>query len=118
MSRNSVIILSIRKITYLVGLAEEVRKQKLSEAQSISEAVLDAEVRIGELMKALPKEQGKRTDLELGDSGVPKLKAIEDAGFSKKQAQRFEQLASNPELVERAKAEARISSHGSPYKTS
>ena len=56
-------------------------------------------------MKALPTSQGRRTDLELGDTAVPKLKAIEDAGFSKKQAQRFEQLASNPELVERAKAE-------------
>ena len=38
-----------------VGLAEAVRRQKMSEAQAISEAVLDAEVRIGELMQAIPK---------------------------------------------------------------
>ena len=38
-----------------VGLAEAVRRQKLNEAQAISEAVLDAEVRIGELMQAIPK---------------------------------------------------------------
>lgn len=38
-----------------VGLAQEVREQKLREAQEISEAVLDAEVRIGELMAKVPK---------------------------------------------------------------
>ena len=38
-----------------VGLAQEVRTQKLAEAQDIAEAVLDAEVRIGELMSATPK---------------------------------------------------------------
>ena len=45
------------------------------------------------------------------DCGVPfeksKGQEIKDVGFNKKQAQRFEALASNPELVERAKAEAR-----------
>ena len=92
-----------------VGLAEEVRKQKLEEAQDISEAVLDAEVKIGELMAKIPKKQGARTDIQLLDSGVQKSKfeIIEDAGFSVKQAQRFETLAKNPELVEQAKAEAR-----------
>ena len=38
-----------------VGLAKEVREQKLQEAQAISEAVLDAEVKIGELMRSVPK---------------------------------------------------------------
>ena len=32
--------------------------QKLEEAQDISEAVLDAEVKIGELMAKIPKKQG------------------------------------------------------------
>ena len=83
--------------------------QKLEEAQDISEAVLDAEVKIGELMAKIPKKQGARTDMQLLDSGVQKSKAeiIENAGFSVKQAQRFETLAKNPELVEQAKAEAR-----------
>ena len=36
-----------------------------------------------------------------------KKQAIENAGFTQKQAQRFETLASHPELVEQAKAEAR-----------
>lgn len=95
-----------------VGLAQEVRKQKLEEAQYISEAVLDAEVRIGELMKDLPKAttNHKNKNLE-NDSGVDflntKTQKIKDAGFTLKQAERFQQLASNPELVEKAKAEAR-----------
>jgi len=78
----------------------------------------ESALQIGELMMALPKRQGFASTIS--DSGVQntKTQAIEQAGFSYKQAQRFEQLASNPELVERAKAEARISSHGSPYKTS
>ena len=96
-----------------VGIAQEVRKQKLEEAQYISEAVLDTEVKIGELMKALPKASGgdRRSKNFKRDSGVPfeksKGQEIKDVGFNKKQAQRFEALASNPELVERAKAEAR-----------
>lgn len=92
-----------------VGLAQEVREQKLREAQDISEAVLDAEVRIGELMAKVPTRQGKRTDMEPMDSGVQKSKQqiIEDAGFTVKQAQRFETLAAHPEIVAQAKAEAR-----------
>ena len=92
-----------------VGLAEEVRRQKLEEAQAISEAVLDAEVKIGELMSGLPKRQGSRTDIQPLDSGVGKLKSevIKDSGFTEKQAERFQTLAANPDLVEKAKAEAR-----------
>ena len=44
-----------------VGLAQEVRTQKLAEAQDIAEAVLDAEVRIGELMSKVPKNQVSKT---------------------------------------------------------
>lgn len=92
-----------------VGLAKGVREQKLQEAQLISEAVLDAEVRIGQLMRDVPKAQGKRTDIQLLPSGGAKSKekVIEESGFSKTQVQRFEELASHPEVVEQAKAEAR-----------
>lgn len=95
-----------------VGLAEEVRKQKLQEAQAISEAVLDAEVKIGELMRAVPKKQGERTDLKPTDTDVAKLKPtktdiIKQAGFTPKQVERFQTLAANPDIVEQAKAEAR-----------
>ena len=90
-----------------VGLAQEVREQKLREAQDISEAVLDAEVKIGELMAKVPKAQGTRTDIKLADSGVGKYDVIRDAGFTPKQVERFQTLAAHPEIVEQAKAEAR-----------
>ncbi len=90
-----------------VGLAQEVREQKLREAQDISEAVLDAEVRIGELMAKVPKAVNQHKGAV--DSGVHTTKAdvIEQAGFTVKQVQRFETLAAHPEIVAQAKAEAR-----------
>lgn len=93
-----------------VNAVAEVREQKLKEAQELAEAVLDAEVRLGELLSQLPESPGKRTDLlEPTDSAVPKSKKeiIESAGFSVKQAQRYERLATHPEEVEQAKASAR-----------
>ena len=95
-----------------VGLAYEVRKQKLSEAQDIADAVLDAEVRIGELMKDVPKEPGRRNDLKPVDNAVQRLEpkredVIREAGFTPKQVQRFETLAKHPDIVAQAKAEAR-----------
>ena len=90
-----------------VGLAYEVRKQKLSEAQDIADAVLDAEVRIGELMKDVPKAKNQYKSAD--NSGVNSTKAdvIRDAGFTPMQVSRFETLAKHPDIVAQAKAEAR-----------
>lgn len=95
-----------------VGLAQEVREQKLKEAQDIADAVLDAEVRIGELMSRVPKatKGNQYTGKMVPDSGVhnqTKTEVIEQAGFTPKQVQRFQTLAAHPEIVEQAKAEAR-----------
>lgn len=93
-----------------VGVAQEVRKQKLKEGQEIAEAVLDAEVRIGELMREVPKAQGFAS-APIHNSGVKNVKTktevISDMGFTPMQVSRFETLAAHPEAVERAKAEAR-----------
>ena len=103
---------AIRAIDKL-EVAQDVREQKLHEAQAISEAVLDAEVKIGQLMKNLPKASGgdRRSENFKNDSGVDfeksKTEVIKDAGFTLKQAERFQQLADNQELVEQAKQEAR-----------
>ena len=94
-----------------VGLAQEVRKQKLKEAQDIADTVLDAEVRIGELMAKVPKAtngganqyQAKTTRV----SEKQKADVIREAGFTQKQVERFQTLARHPEIVEQAKAEAR-----------
>lgn len=101
-----------------VGVAQGVRAQKLKEAQEISEAVLDAEVKIGELMRDVPKAQGKRTDVELWATNGPKSKeqqigemmgmtGPDDKEKVRHMIKRFETLAAHPEIVEQAKAEAR-----------
>lgn len=54
---------NIRAIDKL-QLAEDVREQKKEEAQMLAEALLDAEVRIGDLLKQIPKAQGARTDIK------------------------------------------------------
>ena len=101
----------IRAINKL-ELAEEVREQKKEEAQMLAEALLDAEVRIGDLLKQIPKAKGRRTDLKKpSDTKVEKLETkretIERLGFNQKQAERFETMASNKDIVEQVKAEAR-----------
>ena len=105
----------IRAINKL-QLAEEVYNQKLEEAQMLSEVVLDAEVQLGDLIKQIPKGSGgdRKSENFKIDSGVvfdnkqkSKAEVIEDLGFTPKQAERFETLAENKDIVEQVKAEAR-----------
>ena len=95
-------------------LAEDVRQQKRDEAQMLSEALLDAEVRIGELTKAIPKAPPDRGNqytggkpTALSQSQKSKSEVITDLGFTPKQVERFEILANNPDVVEQVKREAR-----------
>jgi hypothetical protein len=88
-----------------LGLAQEVRKQKLSEAQQLSEVVLDAEVKLGELISQIPKQpriENIRSDSTV-HSAKPKHEVIAGLGFNTKQAERFETLAAHPDIVEQAK---------------
>lgn len=96
-----------------VELAQEVRDQKRQEAQMLSEALLDAEVRLGDLLKQIPKRAGgdrRSVDFKTDNTVYfekPKKEVIKELGFSEKQAQRFETLADNKDLVEQVKREAR-----------
>lgn len=100
----------IRAIDKL-NLAESVRQQKRDEAQMLSEALLDAEVKIGELLKKIPKDPGGRPqkthDTAVHSFEKPKHEVVQSLGFTPKQANRFETLANNPDIVEQVKAEAR-----------
>ena len=99
----------IRAIDKL-GLEDEKRQKVLEQARELSEQLLDAEVSLGEIMATLPEAPGKRTDLEEPtDSDVPRSKKeiLKQAGFSVKTAQRYEILASHPDIVAQMKAEAR-----------
>ncbi len=99
-----------------VQLAEEVREQKKEEAQMLAEALLDAEVRIGDLLKQIPKmntfkgNQYKEVNshqCENTKKQETKQEVITRLGFNKDQANRFETLSSNKDVVEQVKAEAR-----------
>lgn len=91
-----------------VGVAQEVRKQKLKEGQEIGEAVLDAEVRIGELMREVPKQNThNRAAVRPNTDVKSKTEVISDMGFTPMQVSRFETLAAHPEIVAQAKAEAK-----------
>lgn len=100
-----------------VGVAQEVRKQKLKEGQEIGEAVLDAEVRIGELMRQVPKAKNQyESALATDGQSKTKTEAVAkmmgmDAATDKNKVEhmikRFETLAAHPEIVAQAKAEAK-----------
>lgn len=88
-----------------IGLAQEVREQKNIEAQDLASALLDAEVRIGELIKEMPKKKDKITDSSSGRTiGT---KSLLPEGINKKQSHYFQTLADNKEVVEQVKAEAK-----------
>lgn len=94
-------------------LAKEVYDQKIKEQQILGELVMDAFVKLGQFSKQLPKatKGNQYTGKMVGDSTVPnqksKLETMADLGFSKKQVERLEILADNPDVVEQVKQEAR-----------
>ena len=106
-----------------LDMAQEVRQQKKEEAQMLAEALMDAEVRIGEILLAMPKASGgdrksekiKIPTAEVFDySPKPEPKPIETKqeaaqklGFNKQQVERFQTLAKNKDIVEQVKQEAR-----------
>lgn len=97
-----------------VGLAREVYQQKLSEAQDIADAVLDAEVKMGQLTASIPQASHYRGNQYTGgkvstviNSQKSKKDILGEIQMTPLQANRFETLAKHPEAVEIAKESAR-----------
>jgi N6-adenosine-specific RNA methylase IME4 len=94
-----------------IGLAKEVREQKRQEAQDLSEALLDAEARIGEILKSIPKlkenQYTKSATSQQCEKAKSKEQLTKELGFNKDMVQRFETLADNKDIIEQVKAEAR-----------
>lgn len=88
-----------------VQLAAEVHEQKLNEAQEIAEAVLDAEMKLGELTAKMEKAVNQHSANRNGAKS--KREQLAEIGLNKDSTSRFETLASHPEQVEQAKADAR-----------
>ena len=93
-----------------VGLASEVLEQKRAEAQEIAELVTLSEMRMGEMLSEIPKAT-KYNAIKQKSTDAPLFKAkadiIAEAGISRDNAKRYQQMAAHPEIVEQAIAEAR-----------
>lgn len=99
-------------------LAQEVKEQKLREGQEIAEVVTDAECKIGELIREIPKAtkdnnpSGLKKNTQISshvDLGYakPKSAVLKENGISQRQAEHFQMMAKHPESVARAKERAR-----------
>lgn len=83
-----------------VGLAKEVRQQKLLEAQDIADAVLDAEVRIGELTSCIPKAtSGNGSNQYSQHAGAKKDSGVHFSYNAKKWKQTKPELIILPESL-------------------
>lgn len=73
-----------------LSVAQEIRDQTLREAQEVSNALIAAEQRIGELLLAIPTQRGKRTDIETSDERstevMTKSETIKEMGYGKTEA--------------------------------
>ena len=95
-----------------LNLAQEVYQQKKEEQEFLCGLILDASVKLGEFTKAIPKAPPDRKSQQYqrdSADGLISTKAVQIAalGFTPKQVERFETLASNQDLVDHEKAAAR-----------
>ena len=79
-----------------LGLATDVREQKREEATWLAGALLDAEARMGELIKNIPN---KKASSGAGTRSLPN-------SITKKQSHHFQTLAENKDIIEQVKADA------------
>ena len=90
-----------------LSVAQEIRDQTLKEAQEISNAVIAAEQRIGELLLAIPKQSGgdrKSEDFKNGHNAKfekTKKEVASDMGYSHNDVRDYQQMAKHPEVVKK-----------------
>lgn len=91
-----------------VGLAKEVREQKLKEAQEIAELVTVAEMQIGAMLKEIPKANANQYKSATSTQNEKaKTETVAELGFSKDQVSQFQRMAEHEDIVEQAIANAR-----------
>ena len=104
--------------------AQEIREQTLQEMQDISSALIAAETRIGEILLSIPKQSGKRTDLETSSERVEevmtKAETVEHMGYTRHEVSDYQRMAQNPAIVslviEQAERDGRVVSHAQVMK--
>ena len=84
-----------------IGVAKAVREQKREEANMLAGALLDAEARMGEILKNIDTDRGGSIDGKKGGS----RKTIPE-GITHKQSSAFQTLAENKDIIEQVKSDA------------
>lgn len=87
-----------------LSVAQEIRDQTLKEAQEVSNAVIAAEQRIGELLLAIPKASGQYAESE--NRPASKNTIVTQMGYSKDEASDYQQMAKHPEVVQKVLTDA------------
>lgn len=99
-----------------VGLAKEVLEQKRAEAQEIAELVTLSEVKIGAMLKEIPKatkgtgsnqyQKSENAEIIPKDK-ISKAETTKELGFTPKQVSQFQRMATHEDIVHEAIAEAK-----------
>ncbi len=93
-----------------LSVAQEIRDQTFKEAQDMSNALIAAEQRIGQLLLEIPKQSGARTDLTTSSTRAEEVKTkkevVSEIGYSKDEASDYQQMAKHPEVVQKVIADA------------
>ena len=79
-----------------LSVAQEIRDQTLKEAQEVSNAVIAAEQRIGELLLAIPKASGNQytsASSERSEKAKTKAETIAEQGYDRHEASDYQQMA-------------------------
>jgi hypothetical protein len=76
-------------------------EQKKTEAQMLASALLDAEARLGELLKCSPRRPERAPGGRFGGS-----EKVLPEGITWKQSSQFQKLADNLDAIEQVKADA------------
>jgi len=85
-----------------IGVAKAVREQKREEANMLAGALLDAEAKMGEILKKIEKQP-----TETGSGGrFGGSKKVLPEGITHKQSSAFQTLADNRDIIEQVKADA------------
>lgn len=102
-SKLNAYMLKLRTINKL-SVAQEIRDQTLKETQEISTALIAAEQRIGELLLAIPKataNQYTSANSTQTEKAKSKSETVKEMGYSKDEASDYQQMAKNPEIVQK-----------------
>ena len=84
-----------------LSVAQEIRDQTLKETQEVSNALIAAEQRIGELLLAIPKQTGNQYSASAERSEKAKSEVIADMGYERHEASDYQQMAKHPEVVQK-----------------